>query len=392
MKIAFIHNYYQQPGGEDQVFAAEADLLEARGHQIVRYVVYNDQIAEMGKASLMAATIWNQDSVRKLRRLFRSFDAEVAHFHNTLPLISPAGYYAARAEGLSVVQTLHNYRLLCPAATFLRNGQVCEDCLGKSVAWPGVLHGCYRQSRAATGAVATMLTAHHILGTWRRTVDVYIALTTFAKAKFIKGGLPSNRIIVKPNFINPDPGPGDGAGGYALFVGRLSPEKGIATLLSAWERFQLAMPLRIVGDGPLAREVAVAASRLTNVEWLGRQSKERVLALYKKAAFLILPSIWYEGFPMVIAESFAAGLPVVASNLGAPGSIIEHNRTGRLFCPGDAEDLAAQITWLSDHPAELMRMRLKARSEYEAKYTAEQNYTMLMDIYARARANRNCAQ
>ena len=256
--------------------------------------------------------------------------------------------------------------------------------MGKTIPWPGVVHACYRGSRAASAVVAAMLVVHRLLGTWTQKVDMYIALTEFARQKFIEGGLPADKVAVKPNFVHPDPGLGEGRGGFALFVGRLSQEKGFDTLLAAWERLQGRVPLKIVGDGPLASEVAAAVGRLEGVEWLGRKPREEVLDLMKRSSFLILPSKVYENFPMIIAEGFATGSPIVASNLGAMASLIEHGRTGLHFHPGDPGDLAAQVEWLLSHPEALARMRKEARAEYEAKYTAERNYQMLIEIYERA--------
>src|SRR5215218_10268668 len=279
MKILLIHNEYQQPGGEDQVFAAEAKLLEDNGQRVLRYSVHNDQVAGMNLMTLAASTIWNRSSYHELRAVIHKERPQVAHFHNTLPLISPAGYYAAKAERVPVVQTLHNYRLLCPNALFFRDGHVCEDCQGKFVPWPGVLHACYRGSRPASAVVAAMLTTHRALRTWTEQVDVYIATTEFAREKFVQGGLPVEKLVVKPNFLHPAPTPGKVQGDYALFVGRLSPEKGIGTLLAAWKRLRTRIPLKIVGDGPLAEEVANATKALERAEWLGRQPREGVLTL-----------------------------------------------------------------------------------------------------------------
>jgi glycosyltransferase involved in cell wall biosynthesis len=379
--VLLLHNYYQQPGGEDQVFASEANLLEAHGHRVLRCVSHNDRVAKMSRPALAKSTIWNGRTYRELRALIRRERPQVAHFHNTFPLLSPAAYYAARAEGVPVVQTLHNYRLLCPNALFFRDGGVCEDCLGRAVPWPGVAHACYRGSRTSSGAVAAMLSTHRVAGTWSRAVDTYIALTEFANQKFVQGGLPAEHTTVKPNFVDPDPGMGDGEGGYVLFVGRLSQEKGVDVLLAAWERLQGRVPLKVVGDGPSASQVAKATKRLRGVEWLGRQPEELVRTLMKGARALIFPSVWYEGFPMVIAEAYAVGLPVIASDLGSMSSLIDHGRTGLLFSPGDSEGLTSQVEWASSHPAELRRMREGARAEFVAKYTAERNYQMLMKIY-----------
>lgn len=385
MKVLLVHNYYQQPGGEDQVFATESALLEAHGHSVVRYTVHNDRVAEMNPLSLVQSTLWNKTVYRELRALICRERPQVAHFHNTFPLISPAAYYAAKAEGVPVVQTLHNYRLLCPSqgGIFLRKGEVCEDCLGKFFPWPGVVHNCYRNSKAGTAVHAMMLSLHRSMQTWTKMVDVYIALTEFARQKFIQGGLPAEKILVKPNFVYPDPSPGEGQGGYALFVGRLSPEKGIDTLLAAWERLEGNVPLKIVGDGPLGVQVDKAAQRVPGVEWLGRLPKTQVLALMKDAHILLFPSLWYEGFPMVIAEAFAVGLPVVASKLGSMSSLITPGRTGLHFHPGNPEDLAAHVEWSLTHSAELNQMRQESRAEFETKYTAEQNYQVLMEIYDR---------
>jgi glycosyltransferase involved in cell wall biosynthesis len=388
MKILLAHNEYQQPGGEDQIFTAEAALLEAHGHQVLRYGAHNDRVAGMNPVALAGSTVWNRSSYRELQSLIRRERPQVAHFHNTLPLISPAGYYAARAEGVPVVQTLHNYRLLCPNVLFFRDGHVCEDCQGKLVPWPSVLHACYRESRPASAAVAAMLTTHRALRTWTEQVDMYIATnmyiaTTeeFAREKFVQGGLPAEQLLVKPNFLHPAPSPGQVRGDFALFVGRLSPEKGVGTLLETWKRSRVRVPLKIVGDGPLANEVEVATRALGRAEWLGRQPRERVLDLMKEASVLIFPSTCYENFPVTILEAYAVGLPVIASNLGGMSSLVDHGRTGLHFRPGDPEDLAAKVEWASEHPTELAGMRSEARGEFEAKYTAERNYEVLKEIY-----------
>ena len=378
-----MHNHYQQPGGEDQVFEAEGALLEAHGHRVLRYIVHNDSVADMSRPELAKATIWNTATYRELRTLIRAERPQVAHFHNTFPLVSPAAHYAAKAEGVPVVQTLHNYRLVCPNALFFRKDEVCEDCSGKLIPWPGVVHACYRGSRSSSAAVAAMLTVHRVAGTWSRTVDAYIGLTEFARQAFVRGKLPAEKIVVKHNFVHPDPGIGKGDGDYVLFVGRLSKEKGLDTLLDAWERLQVRVPLKIVGDGPLASRVAEAAERAAEVEWLGRQPQERVLDLMKGAKALIFPSVWYEGFPMVLAEAYAVGLPVIASDLGSMSSLVDHGRTGLRFRPGDPEDLAAKVEWASTHLTNLETMSREARAEFEDKYTAKRNYEQLMNIYGR---------
>ena len=385
VKVLAVHNRYQQRGGEDVVFEEETDLLEANGHEVIRYVEDNSRVDSMNRMALATKTIFNASTYRKLRALLRRERPGVVHFHNTLPLVSPSGYYAAAAENVPVVQTLHNYRLLCPNGLFFRDGSPCEDCLGKTFPWPGVAHGCYRESRAATSLVAAANSAHKMLGTWTKTVDLYVALTEFARRKFVDGGLPPEKIAVKPNFVSRDPGIGAGAGGYALFVGRLSPEKGIETLLAAWDRPALRdTPLKILGDGPLADSVSRAARKSPAVEWFGNVSPGEVSSLMKGAAVLVQPSGAYETFGRVATESFAAGTPVISASTGAVAEVVGHGHTGRHFRPGDAADLAHQVRHLTTHPSELARMRRNARSEFEDKYTAGRNYRLLTGIYEAA--------
>ncbi len=366
--------------------------MRNNGCRVKSYEENNKRIDELGIIQTALRTIWSHESYRRLRQELSKTRYDIMHVQNFFPLISPAAYYAARAEGVPVVQTLHNYRLLCPNSLFFRGGQVCNECLGGILPWFGVLYGCYRDSRTATATVAAMLVVHRIAGTWREMVDVYVALTEFARRKFIEGGLPEDRILVKPNFVYPDFGPGAGRGGFALFAGRLSEEKGIKTMLSAWEKLGAAMPLKLVGDGPLVKDVQNAVERLVGVEYLGRRPIEEVYALMGEASVLIFPSKCYEGLPRVIIEAFSRGTPVIASRLGAVGDIVEHGRTGYLFSPGDSGDLAKKVEMVLMYPKEMAQMRREARAEFEAKYTAEKNYEILMDIYRAAveRAGKRC--
>jgi glycosyltransferase involved in cell wall biosynthesis len=383
MKILLCHNYYQQPGGEDQSFAAEGRLLESRGHDVLRFTLHNDAVAGLSKLGVARRTFWNSEVHDQVRALVRRERPAVLHCTNTFPLISPAVYHAARAGGAAVVQSLRNYRLLCPGALFLRDGKVCEDCLGKSIPWPAVLHRCYRQDRAASAVVAAFLAGHRALRTWTRAVDLYFTPSAFARRKLIEGGLPADRIAVKPNFIDPDPGPGTGKGGYAVFVGRLSPEKGLDTLLGAWERLPGDVRLKVVGEGSLAERVRAACARDGRIEWLGRRSPEEVLEVVGEAACLVMPSLWYETFGRTVIEAFARGTPVVASRIGALAELVEEGRTGLLFEPGDPADLASKVERLLADPT---RLRPAARQEYERKYTARTNYEMLLAIYEEALA------
>jgi glycosyltransferase involved in cell wall biosynthesis len=390
MRILSVHNAYRQPGGEDQVFAQEAGLLRSHGHQVVVYEASNDQVNGGNPLVLLGNTIWNRRTHQELRALMQREQPDIVHVHNTFPVISPAVYYAAGEEGIPVVQTLHNYRLLCPTATLFRAGQVCEDCVGRAIPWPGVLRGCYRGSRPATAAAAAMLAIHNYKQTWSEAVSAYIALSDFARDKFIQGGLPAAKIFVKPNFLQADPGMGEGMGeagrNYALFVGRLTPEKGISTLLQAWRELGAELPLQIAGDGPMAPEVERAAGESGNLRWLKWLPREEILLKMKDASLLVLPSTWYEGFPMILAEAFAIGLPVIASDLGSMSSIVDHLRTGLHFEAGNSSGLVDQVRWLRAHPADAAFIRTQARQEYEGKYTGETSYAQLIDIYESAGA------
>ena len=352
--------------------------------------MHNDDVAGMGKISLLGATVWHRAPARRIAELVREHKIDIVHFHNTFPLMSPAVYSAARDAGAAVVQTLHNFRLLCPGANLYRDGKVCEDCLGKTIPIGGVLHKCYRDSRGASLATAVMLTTHRALGTWRNDVDAYITPTRFAREKFIEGGLPAEKIIVKPNFVDPDPGFAEsgGVGGYAIFVGRLSHEKGLDTLLAGWSHLRGAVKLKIVGDGPLADDVKAAAARDAAIEWLGRRGVDEVMQLIGDAAVLIMPSNCYETFGRVAIEAFAKGTPVIASNHGAPADVVDEGRTGLRFTPGDGADLATKVRQLLADDAARLRMRSEVRREYESKYTGAANYEMLVSIYQRARARR----
>jgi len=387
MRVLICHNFYQQGGGEDQVFAAETELLRKNGHDVLTHSVRNDDIELQGRLKLAAATLWNRPAAAEVADLARKHEAQIVHFHNTFPVLSPAVYSAARNTGAAVVQTLHNYRLLCPSATFFRNGKVCEQCLGH-VPLAGVAHGCYRGSRTVSAVTAAMLTFHRALGTYANQVDAYIALTNFSRSKFLQAGFNPDQVHVKPNFLDPDPGPGTGDGGFALFVGRLSEEKGIRPMLSAWKSAGKTTPLKICGDGPLADVVRDSAAENSAVQWLGRRPLSEVIDLMGRAAVLIFPSLWYEGFPRTIVESFARGTPVIASNLGSMKELIHPGQTGALFEPGDAAQLADAALALCNNPSALSAARAHARQEFLSKYDSSRNHRMMLEIYNHAIARR----
>lgn len=381
MRILCVHCRYRIRGGEEEVFEAEINLLRQNGHIVDIYEDNNFRIDELSKTNLVLKTIWSQEAYEAVITLLKKTAYDLVHVHNFFPLISPSIYYAAKAEGVPVVQTLHNYRLLCPNGLFFRQGKVCEDCLGKPIPLAGAWHSCYHESRSASIATVGMLSLHRAMNTWNKLVDRYIVLTEFAKQKFIQGGLPAAKIAVKPNFVALNPQIGSGAGGYFLYVGRLSVEKGIDVLLNAWELLDYKVPLKIVGDGPLSERVIEATERSRQIEWLGKQPLDRVYELMGEATAVIIPSKWYETFGRVAIEAFAQGTPVIASQIGALAELVDSERLGLLFHPGDARDLANKVQWLIDRPEKLAFMGIESRKEFTAKYTAEINYQQLMAIY-----------
>ena len=381
IRILLAHNRYLISGGERQVFEAEHDLLLANGHEVETYIEDNERVAELGNTRTAVRTIWSKETYQRFRKKLSQGSFDIVHVHNFFPLMSPSIYYAAQAQQVPIVQTLHNFRLLCLNGFLFRDGDVCEDCVGRPVPWPGIYNGCYKDSLGGSATVAAMLSFHRAIKTWDRMINTYIALTEFSRQKLIDGGLPGNKIATKPNFVTRNPGQGSGQGDFALFVGRLSPEKGIDTMLAAWETMEEAIPLKIVGDGPLSEKVASAAASLPGVDYLGRQNNDQVLSFMQDAAFLLFPSLWYENFPMTIVEAFATGLPVLASNLGNTASLIQPRQTGLHFTPGDAADLAEKARWLMQHPDARKEMRSTVRRTYEQHYTPSQNYNQLITIY-----------
>jgi glycosyltransferase involved in cell wall biosynthesis len=347
--------------------------------------VDNHDLERQRLVGVALRSIWNRKTYSNICKEIRNNSIDLVKVDNFFPQISPAVFYAARNEGVSTVQTLRNFRLLCPGATLFRAGDVCEDCLGKVVAWPGILHGCYRKSQIVTIGPVLMASVHRAVGTWNNRVTAYIALSPFSREKFIAGGLPKEKVFVKPNFVT-DTGVGAGNGHYALFVGRLSVEKGIALLLSAWKQVGARLPLKIVGTGPLEHDVREAAAVNANIEYVGQKSLEETYELMGRAFVLIFPSLWYETFGRSVAEAFAKGTPVIASNLGTMRTMILHQQTGLHFEPGNADSLCQQVEWLLSHLNERLEMRMAARREYEKCYSPECNYEMMMRIYGWATA------
>lgn len=388
MKILMVHDYYSIRGGEDSCFERETALLERNNVEVVGYSRRNTDdtagsLSWNSKLALGIRTIWSHSDYQALRQLISTEKPDLMHVQNSFPLISPSAYYAARHEDIPVIQTLHNYRLICPSAVFMRENKVCEDCARKTLPWPAVVHACYPHGRAATAVTSSMIAIHRLLKTWRDVVDGYIAQSEFMRAKFIECGLPARKVFLKSGFVYPDPGEAPGSGDYAIFVGRLSPEKGVDVLIKAWEQTRQPWPLKIIGEGPLDASIRALASRIQGIEVLGRVSGEELHYLRRNARFQIVPSIWYEGAPAVILEAFAIGLPIVASRIGSLATMIDHSRNGLHFETGNAADLAAQVDRMFLRPEELAWMRRNARQDFLNKYTADESFTALMDVYAK---------
>lgn len=377
LRVIFAHCAYRMRGGEDAVVEAERELLRNRGHQVLVYKRKNDDIPRLNKMVVASQTLWSGRTYREIVDLVLRFKADIIHVHNTFPLISPSLYWAAQRCRIPVVQTLHNFRLLCPQGTFLRAGALCEDCLGR-VPWRGVVHRCYRASAAQTSVAVGMLAAHRWLGTFQRKVTRYIALNEFARRKFIEGGLPAERISIKPNFADIPPPPASCRRG-GLFVGRLSPEKGVSVMMEAL-RHHPRTSLDVIGAGPLEATV-VQHPQLSVSGW---REPHEVYERMCRASYLLLPSLCYENFPRTVVEAFACGLPVIASRSGPMMELIDEGRTGLFFETGSAAGLADKIAWAEAHPEAMRRMGDNARRAYEAKFTPQENYRQLMAIYGNA--------
>ena len=381
MKVLVAHNYYKLRGGEDVVFESEVDLLSGAGHEVRTVKVFNEDVrSRREKAEALLGTVRNYHGVATVLRAIEGFRPDVMHFHNVFPLLSPAAYRASHEAGVAVVQTLHNFRPICLGSLLLRDGRVCRLCVNGS-SMPGILHRCYRDSVVASAAAARMVSVHRRRGTWRTDVDRYIALTEFGRTVFAEAGFPADRIEVKPNFLADSAAPSSAeARSGVLFVGRLSPEKGVGTLVEACS--QLNCELRIVGAGP---DLAVLQARAgSNVAFLGALDRASVLREMRRARVVVAPSIWFEGFPMVLVEAFACGTPVIASRLGALAEVVEDGVTGALVAAGDPAELRTRLALFLSDASLTDRLGAAARQVFVERYTPQVNLRRLETIYARA--------
>jgi glycosyltransferase involved in cell wall biosynthesis len=383
MRVLMLHNFYRQPGGEDSCFFAEAEMLRQHGNQVETVEVHNDETQDLSTSALAINTLWSRDSYSLVSQRIARFRPDVLHCHNIFPLLSPSVYYAARRASVPVVQTLHNYRLLCLKATFFRQGKPCEACANLFVPWHGVLRRCYHGSIAHSVSVASLLVVHRVLGTWQRQVDLFVAVSAFTRTKYLQSGFEPDRIVVKPNVLSVEPRIGRGDGGYGLIVGRLSEEKGLATVLAAWRLSPSNPPLLIVGDGPL-RSLEQDVSADSSVRFLGHRSRAEVYELLGRAAFLIAASEWYETFGLAIVEALACGTPVIAAHIGAFTELIEEGVTGLFFRPGDIGSLQNAVDRIIASPFHLRVMRESARNSFVERFGKARNYDALIEIYLSA--------
>jgi glycosyltransferase involved in cell wall biosynthesis len=392
VKVLLVHNFYGSaaPSGENQVFEAERTLLRARGHEVAEFSRHSDEIRGQGALGAVRgglATPWNPWMTWAIRREVNRLQPDVVHVHNTFPLISPGIFHAIGSSAARVL-TLHNYRLFCPAGIPMRAGKVCTDCLDAQSSAPAMRHGCYRGSRLATAPLAFSVWLRRTMGTWRDQVDAFVALSDFQRNLMADAGLPLAKVHVKPNFYPGMPPviPWRGRGNYVVSAGRLTPEKGVATLLRAWRLWGPAAPeLRLAGDGELRPQLEAMAKGLP-VRFLGQLEGAEAQAQIAGARLLVLPSESFEGFPMVVREAFAFGTPVAVSNLGPLPSIVRHGQSGVVFQAASPESLLQEVraAWAAD--GYLERLGLGARQEFEEKYTEDANYVALMEIYTQAMA------
>ncbi|QDY85906.1 glycosyltransferase family 4 protein [Paenibacillus polymyxa] len=387
-KVLIIHNFYQQSGGEDKVVEQESAMLRSRGIETEHYYVHNDSIQSKGLANMAKLAVeaaWSFPEFKRIKELLLRVKPDVVHVHNFFPVISPSVYHACERLGIPVVQTLHNYRLICPAATFMRGNEVCEKCLHGSLLH-SIRHGCYRGSQLQTIPVAAMIKFNELIGTWQHKVSRYIALTEFARDKFAESGLPLDRIAVKPNFIHHQAVKAkyDSNDRYLLFVGRISAEKGVRNLLQAWSQLENRDGLRllIIGDGPEKAELAAAYPQ-EDIRFLGKQDGDTVLDCMSRAMYVMVPSIWYEGFPMTIVESYSVGTPVLCSRIGALEEVVEDGVTGFHFQHDDLGNIKTVIRHAVAYE-DYTAMRQKVAENYAAHYTEEVNVKQLLAIYSEA--------
>ena len=390
MNILIVHNYYKLPGGEDTVVQNEKEMLEKRGNKVVLYTRHNNEIDSMNrmqKLLIPVNTIFSVQTYKEIKKLIKDNGINVVHVHNTLNMISPSVYYAAVSLGVPVVQTIHNFRMVCPGATLYRDGHICEDCVGNGLLC-SVKHACYRNSKIQTLASAITQMIHRATGIYRKIN--YICLTGFNKEKLLSlKNIRKDRIFIKPNFANGSVKEikASEKKKYYLFAGRLEKIKGIDVLLKAWKLLGEDAPeLIICGSGELDKNCQsfVKNNSVKNVTFKGQTPHDELMKLMGEARALVFPSQWYEGFPMTITESYSLGTPVIAGDIGNPANLVFDGETGFKFKYDSADALAETIKKMNDlADNEYDRLCNNAYVRYNSSYTEEENYKRLMSIYKR---------
>jgi glycosyltransferase involved in cell wall biosynthesis len=384
VKIVYCHNYYRFRGGEDVSFESDVDLLRSRGHEVIPFTLDN-RTWDSSPMRMAIQSIWNTEAAKALKGLLQREKPDILHCNNLFPQLSVSIYRPAKQLGIPIVQAMRNYRAFCANSFLYRDGNVCTKCVGHVASWHGLLHRCYRDSFAATGSVVGMQLIHRLFRIQQRYVNVFFTPSEFARRIHIDGGFPADRIVCRSNYVLPDMGPVYSKTNEAVFVGRLSAEKGVSTLLSAWAKSETNLQLKIIGDGPEMEALKAQASEMKRVEWLGSRDTDQVLQSIGNARVLIMPSNWYETFGRTIAEAFSRGTPVISSRLGAMQELVEHEKNGYLFEPGSSDDLARQISRIATlDREEYQTMASAARTSYEERFSPEVGYRQLISIYQRA--------
>jgi len=392
MRILLVHNYYRRgsPGGEDFVFEQERDLLKEAGHEVVCYTRSNDEIIENSisdRVKVVSGMQRSSKTRRELKSLIDTFRPDLAHFHNTFPLISLSAYLVCRESSVPVVQTLHNYRYSCAAATHFRGGKTCEAC-SKFNPLPSVINQCYRSSLLGSTAVALMMFRNDLEGIFRSCVTRFVVMTEFALRRLERFGVEPGRIVIKPNFVPFGALTQQPRQSFFLFAGRLSDEKGLWVLLDAWRKLP-DVTLKIVGDGPLGPTLKeVCRTERLNIEFLGMQTRASVDGLMREASALVFPSLWFECMPLTILEAWAAGAPVIASDVGAMSEMITHGENGLLFTVGDSNDLVEKVRSVANDRLLAETISRTARDLAETRHGRSTNLGLLQEIYGQAMAAR----
>jgi glycosyltransferase involved in cell wall biosynthesis len=386
VKTLLIHNFYQHFGGEDAAALADKDLLESQNEEVIFYTRDNSDIRDftlVDKLLFPLQVIYSGRTERDIEKIVKEKRPDIAFIHNFFPLISPSVYHVLHSLHVPIVQVIHDFRFFCPNGWFFTQGEVCERCKGGNYL-NAIRYRCYRDSYLSSALVASSIGLNRLSGMLEK-ISAFVCLTNFLKEKLMEAGIPEAKIFIRPNFMNASPvAPIYGKGKYALYLGRISPEKGMWTLVRAFQRLK-GIRLKIAGTGPIEADLGeyLKTNALENIELVGFVKGEDKCKLLADSLFVVLPSECYETFGIVVLEAFAAGKPVVASNIGSLPYVIEDGKSGVLFEPGNVEDLIEKVNHLVANPSDIAAMGLHARGLAETKYSPDRSYETLLDIAAK---------